>query len=47
MLPSGGKSAKVIKDWRATGRTLTELVASALVHYGESAEYKRVVKEES
>lgn len=46
MLPSGGKSVKVIKAWRATGRTLTDLVSEALVAYGESAEYKKVVKEE-
>jgi len=46
MLPSDGRSVKVIRRWRATGRTLTELVSSALVAYGESAEYKKAVKEE-
>jgi hypothetical protein len=44
MLPSDGRSVKVIRGWRDTGRTLTELVSSALVAYGESAEYKKVVK---
>jgi hypothetical protein len=46
MLPSDGKSARVIRKWRDTGRTLTELVSSALVAYGESAEYKKAVKED-
>jgi hypothetical protein len=46
MLPSDGRSVRVIKRWRATGRTLTELVSTALVAYGESAEYKKVVKGE-
>jgi hypothetical protein len=43
MIPNDGKAAGVVRRWRATGRTLTDLVVAALEEFEESAEYKRVV----
>ncbi len=45
MIPNDGKAAGVVRRWRATGRTLTDLVTQALEEFERSPEYTAVVKE--
>lgn len=47
MIPNDGKAACVVRRWRATGRTLTDLVTRALEEFEQSEEYMAVVKEET
>jgi len=44
MIPNDGKAASVVRRWRATGRTLTDLVILALEEFEESAEFVAVTK---
>ena len=44
MIPNDGKAASVVRRWRATGRTLTDLVTAALEEFEESAEFVAVTK---
>ena len=44
-IPADSPACEVLAAWRLSGRLLKDLVNKALIAYGETDEYKKVMKE--